>query len=82
MTDNTDELIKKCKQKAKDYESLGTNPKVLKNLTSKERLAIVEQCLTFLILENKKIKKDLLFIYLILVANLGILIITVAKLCH
>lgn len=81
MIDNTDELIKKCKQKAKDYESSGTNPKVLKNLTSKERLAIAEQCLTFLILENKKIKKDLLLIYLILVVNLGILI-AIIKLCH
>lgn len=81
MTDNADELIKDFKQKVKEYESAGQNPKLLKNLTTKERLAISEQCLTILILENKKIKKDLLLIYLILVVNLGILI-AIFKLCH
>lgn len=82
MNNNTDELIKQCKQKAKDYESSGQNPKVLKNLTSKERLAIAEQCLAVLILENKKIKKEL-FLFLNLTLALNLLnLIAIFILCH
>lgn len=81
MTDNADELIKDFKQKVKEYESAGQNPKLLKNLTIKERVAISEQCLTVLILENKKIKKDLLFIYLTLMLNF-LLLIGIVTQCH
>ena len=82
MKDNTDELIKDFKQKVKEYESVGQNPKLLKNLTTKERLAISEQCLTILILENKKIKKELfLILNLALLLNL-INLIAIFILCH
>lgn len=82
MTDNADELIKDFKQKVKEYESAGQNPKLFKNFTIRERLAIAEQCLIVLILENKKIKKEL-FLILNLALSLNLLnLIAIFILCH
>lgn len=61
-----DQRVKDIKSKVKQHESIGDNPKLLKMLTTKDRLAILEMTNIIVIQRLEKLEKQLLAIWLCL----------------
>ena len=70
MDERTKETITEFKRKAKEYESLGTNPEVLKNLTMKERMAVSEMSAMLFLGSLKEIEKKIRLLGLLTLMNL------------
>lgn len=75
-----EDTIKEFKDKVKEYEKVGSNPKILKQLSIKERLAVGEMgalaCLDMI----KNLKKHIRVLYVIcFMLALNILVLSLVK---
>ena len=63
----TDELIKDFRQKRKEYEAFENNPKILKQLTVKDRLAVCEMASSIALQRIKALERTATGLYILFV---------------
>lgn len=70
MDEITKQTITEFKRKVKEYETLGTNPEVLKQLTMKERMAVSEMSAMLFIKVLNEIEKKIRLLGFISLMNI------------